>query len=198
MSRRIHFSLTPVLVVLALPLLAGVAWAQDSTATTPDGSEQPFPAAEQPAAEEPPYTAQDIEATEDDADALELEEDEKFSGPSAGGPAGKRGENEAAGLDAENRSCTDFRSQQEAQRYFEENGGTETRNVDGLDADGDGQACESLNAPVGGIDAGGGGTAPQPGQASGSGPLAFLLGGAALGLALGLLSLVGRRRRTAT
>ncbi len=38
--------------------------------------------------------------------------------------------------------CADFASQEEAQRYFERRGGSRTNNVDLLDADGDGIACE--------------------------------------------------------
>jgi len=40
--------------------------------------------------------------------------------------------------------CSDFSTQAEAQAYFESQGGSPTNNVDGLDANGDGIACESL------------------------------------------------------
>ncbi|MEX2253557.1 MAG: thermonuclease family protein [Thermoleophilaceae bacterium] len=42
------------------------------------------------------------------------------------------------------RDCGDFPSQAEAQRYFERHGGRPGRNVDQLDAEGDGRVCESL------------------------------------------------------
>ena len=43
------------------------------------------------------------------------------------------------------RDCSDFRTQETAQGYFDERGGGPGRNVDGLDGpDGDGRVCESL------------------------------------------------------
>jgi micrococcal nuclease len=42
------------------------------------------------------------------------------------------------------KDCSDFSSQSEAQRYFEAKGGSPSNNVDGLDRDHDGIACESL------------------------------------------------------
>jgi len=64
---------------------------------------------------------------------------------------------------AGDRDCGDFDGDQAAaQDYFDTNGGSPTNNVDNLDADGDGIACEQLSdTPQGGIDSGGGGTA-QP------------------------------------
>ena len=57
------------------------------------------------------------------------------------------------------KDCADFGSQAEAQAYFEANGGSPTNNVDNLDADHDGQACESFDYGDGGGDGtGGGGT----------------------------------------
>lgn len=41
-------------------------------------------------------------------------------------------------------NCSDFATQAEAQAYFESHGGSPTNNVDGLDRDHDGIACESL------------------------------------------------------
>ncbi len=41
------------------------------------------------------------------------------------------------------RDCSDFATQAAAQRYFERRGGGPGRNVDRLDADGDGHVCES-------------------------------------------------------
>jgi hypothetical protein len=43
------------------------------------------------------------------------------------------------------KDCADFASQAEAQAYFEANGGSPTNNVDNLDADHDGQACEDFD-----------------------------------------------------
>ena len=43
------------------------------------------------------------------------------------------------------KDCADFSSQAEAQTYFEANGGSPTNNVDNLDADHDGQACEDFD-----------------------------------------------------
>lgn len=46
------------------------------------------------------------------------------------------------------RGCDDFASQEEAQAYFESQGGSPDNNVDGLDTDGDGIACELLGSAV--------------------------------------------------
>jgi hypothetical protein len=60
------------------------------------------------------------------------------------------------------KDCADFASQAEAQAYFEANGGSPTNNVDNLDADHDGQACEDFDYGDGtdggdnGVDNGGG------------------------------------------
>jgi hypothetical protein len=53
----------------------------------------------------------------------------------------------AGGGAAPPRNCTSFDSQAEAQAYFEQLGGTPRHGVGSLDADGDGVACEELNAP---------------------------------------------------
>ena len=103
-------------------------------------------------------------------------------------------EREGAPAQVDRLNCDDFDTQEEAQDYFTDEGGNDRNNVDGLDDDGDGVACEALSAPAGGVDAGGGGTAPRP-EATRAGPLPYLLGGAVLGLAFGVLSLTGRRRR---
>src|SRR5689334_9369342 len=55
------------------------------------------------------------------------------------------------------KNCSDFSTQEQAQQYFDSNGGSPSNNVDGLDADHDGVACESL--PSGG---GGGNPPPAP------------------------------------
>ena len=48
---------------------------------------------------------------------------------------------------AGDRDCTDFNTQAEAQSYFDRMGGGPNNNVDRLDADGDGRACETLPCP---------------------------------------------------
>ena len=65
-----------------------------------------------------------------------------------------------AALAQADRDCADFSSQAEAQAYFEANGGSPTNNVDNLDADHDGQACESFDdgGGTGGDGTGGDGT----------------------------------------
>lgn len=42
------------------------------------------------------------------------------------------------------KNCPDFSTWNEAQTYFEQKGGSPTNNVDDLDRDGDGLACEDL------------------------------------------------------
>ena len=42
------------------------------------------------------------------------------------------------------KNCPDFKFQQDAQTFFTNNGGSATNNVDGLDHDHDGKACENL------------------------------------------------------
>jgi hypothetical protein len=54
--------------------------------------------------------------------------------------AGERGIN---GNDGEDTDCADFVSQEEAQAYFEEDGGSHRRNVDHLDPNHNGIACET-------------------------------------------------------
>lgn len=46
--------------------------------------------------------------------------------------------------DGIDKDCSDFSTQAEAQRYFESQGGSPTNNVDRLDANGDGIACNAL------------------------------------------------------
>jgi hypothetical protein len=42
------------------------------------------------------------------------------------------------------KDCSDFRTQHQAQKYFKKHGGSRHNNVDDLDADHDGIACEDL------------------------------------------------------
>jgi LPXTG-motif cell wall-anchored protein len=100
---------------------------------------------------------------------------------------------------AQDKDCKDFSTQAAAQAFFEAHGGSPSNNVDNLDADHDGKACESL--PSGAIS---GATSPAPtGQATAeslprtgsSGMLAPL--GLAFVLIGGLAVLASRRRRRA-
>lgn len=50
----------------------------------------------------------------------------------------------ATSVSGGDKDCSDFATQAEAQAYFESKGGSPTNNVDRLDADHDGIACESL------------------------------------------------------
>ncbi len=50
----------------------------------------------------------------------------------------------ASGDDGVDKDCSDFSSQHEAQSYFQSQGGSATNDVDKLDGNGDGEACESL------------------------------------------------------
>src|SRR5687767_1310497 len=52
-----------------------------------------------------------------------------------------------AGAQEDVYDCADFLSQAEAQRYFFDHGGAPKNNVDRLDSDGDGWACEFNDPP---------------------------------------------------
>ena len=77
-----------------------------------------------------------------------------------GGASGESG-------DSGDRDCADFASQQEAQDFFESEGGPE-EDPHRLDADNDGQACEDSDFGGGGV--GSDGDVPEGGIASGFGP----------------------------
>jgi len=62
-------------------------------------------------------------------------------GRGSGAPTSGRRERGRASAD---RDCSDFDTSNAAQRHFEGAGGGPGRNVDDLDADGDGRVCESL------------------------------------------------------
>jgi Excalibur calcium-binding domain/LPXTG cell wall anchor motif len=99
-----------------------------------------------------------------------------------------------AALAQADKDCADFSSQAEAQAYFEANGGSPTNNVDNLDADHDGQACEAFDYGDGG--AGGDGTGGNDSDLPFTGTNTTLLpAGAALVLAG--LALVGVTRHRA-
>jgi hypothetical protein len=92
------------------------------------------------------------------------------------------------------KDCADFSSQAEAQAYFEANGGSPTNNVDNLDADHDGQACEAFDYDGGGGGGtGGGGTGGDDGDLPFTGPSDTLLP-AGTALLLAGLALVGITR----
>jgi len=76
-----------------------------------------------------------------------------------------------AALAQADKDCADFSSQAEAQAYFEAHGGSPTNNVDNLDADHDGQACEAFD--YGGDDGGGGGGTGGGGTGGDDGDLPF-------------------------
>lgn len=192
MPRRLRFTVALITSILAAFWLVSYAVAQEP-APSPDSTAETTtsePAAPDPDVAAPPADAEtaqepaddDVELEEDE-DALEQDEDAATDEPG-----------DAAQADDEDRSCEDFATQKEAQEYFTDQGGDATHNIDNLDADGDGKACESLNAPAGGVDAGGGGTAPPP-TADANSPLPFVFGGALVGLAIGAFLIIGRRRR---
>jgi hypothetical protein len=59
-------------------------------------------------------------------------------------------------------NCSDFASQAAAQGYFDQHGGSPSNDVEGLDADHDGIACESLPCPCAQPGTGGGSPSPPP------------------------------------
>lgn len=65
------------------------------------------------------------------------------------------------------RDCSDFDTQAEAQAFFDRHGGSASNNVDRLDADGDGEACETL--PGGGGNGGGNGNGNGGGNGNSGG-----------------------------
>ena len=98
------------------------------------------------------------------------------------------------------KDCADFSSQAEAQAYFEAHGGSPTNNVDNLDADHDGQACEDLDyGATGGGGTGGGGTGGDDGELPFTGPNDTLLpaGSALLVAGLALVGVTRYRARHA-
>jgi hypothetical protein len=97
-----------------------------------------------------------------------------------------------AALAQADKDCADFSSQAEAQAYFETNGGSPTNNVDNLDADHDGQACEAFDYGGGG-GTGGGGTGGDDGDLPFTGPNDTMLP-AGTALLLAGLALVGITR----
>jgi Excalibur calcium-binding domain len=99
-----------------------------------------------------------------------------------------------AALAQADKDCADFSSQAEAQAYFEANGGSPSNNVDNLDADHDGQACEVFDYGGGDTDDGtGGGGTGDDGALPFTGPNDVMLP-AGTALLLAGLALVGVTR----
>jgi hypothetical protein len=99
-----------------------------------------------------------------------------------------------AALAQADKDCADFSSQAEAQAYFKANGGSPTNNVDNLDADHDGQACEAFDyGGDGGGGTGGGGTGGDDGNLPFTGPNDTMLP-AGTALVVAGLALVGLTR----
>lgn len=99
------------------------------------------------------------------------------------------------------KDCKDFSSQNAAQAFFTSHGGSSTNNVDGLDHDHDGQACETF--PYKEVSTGGQATqtttATQQGNSlpmTGSHTEPIAIGGS-LVLLLGVAMVLIGRRRTA-
>jgi len=62
------------------------------------------------------------------------------------------------------RDCPSFDTQPQAQRFFKNHGGSRSNNVDRLDADGDGRACETLPGGGGGDNGPGDDDSRDPGE----------------------------------
>lgn len=92
------------------------------------------------------------------------------------------------------KDCADFSSQAEAQAYFEAHGGSPTNNVDNLDADHDGQACEAFDYGGGGGTGGGGTGGGGTGTLANTGPQNKTLLPAGTALLVAGLALVGMTR----
>lgn len=188
--------LAAVVAALALSLLwVTAAFAQDEP-TAPDRT---APALDEAASDDSNATEAEetVAANEQSVRGDGKSQDQEVSVEQTGGGNGKDARLRKA---AEDKNCPDFNGDQDAaQKYFESHGGSATNNVDNLDRDHDGLACEdpdSGTAPTGGPDTGGGGTAPPPNDGSSAGPFPFVLGGAALGLLVALLGPSLRRRVT--
>lgn len=96
---------------------------------------------------------------------------------------------EGTAAQAADRDCPSFTFQEDAQKVFDENGGN---NFDGLDADGNGVACQNLPSRESGDDAGDDAAAPSGGVDTGLGGTAGERGLSVLGLVgLGLLAVSG-------
>jgi hypothetical protein len=199
MRTNAQFVLSLGMALLLALAVSGVAAAQEPAESEPSAAQTETTDG---GATAPPGAAQEDPATDDFEDLPGAEEDEAVPAeddeaePADEKPASEEDEagDTAQSDNARGLNCDDFDKQKAAQDYFTDEGGDDDTNVDGLDADGDGVACEALSAPSGGVDAGAGGTVPRP-DGSRGGPLLFLLGGAGFGLAVGGYSLVGRRRR---
>ena len=87
------------------------------------------------------------------------------------GPTRRSGESGAArvnGGSGVDRNCADFGSQEEAQTYFDDQGGDARNNVDGLDGDGNRLACDTFAYKAISGGASGGGSAGTSGENRGN------------------------------
>jgi hypothetical protein len=108
------------------------------------------------------------------------QEESEDAGSVEGGASTEDDAAEGTAAQAADRNCPDFDFQEDAQDFFDDNGGSPDNNFDELDANGDGVACEDLPsresdddagddegddaaAPRGGVDTGLGGTAGERG-----------------------------------
>jgi putative cell wall-binding protein len=84
-----------------------------------------------------------------DCDSSDAPAPSEDTGGDTGGDTGDGGGNNGGipgpyGYDGIDKDCSDFSTEAEAQAYFNNDGGSAAHNIDGLDADYDGKACESL------------------------------------------------------
>ncbi len=95
------------------------------------------------------------------------------------------------------KDCKDFTSHDQAQAYFKANGGSAANNVDRLDGDGDGLACEDYAYPAPGpteqLGSSEPGTSGEKLPFTGPGDTTPMLAAALLGTGV-LLLLITRRR----
>ena len=189
-------------VVLMAGTLVLLGLAPSSQAQVPTGPEllQPEETTEAPAPSQPADPAEESAQASGGAvdcqanpEAPECQDADSGSVPTAAQTGGDR------------LNCEDFNSQQEAQDEFE----SDRSDPNNLDADNDGEACETFDYgtadtgsstadsfPVGGIETGFGGTAPGSGPegGAGEGPL-LIVGGALLALMSLTLGGLALRRR---
>lgn len=167
--RRWHFLM--VVMAAAASLALGPAALAQTTIELPGVPDDEPSQPSEPQAEPDATQGDELQAPDEEVGAQEAQEDNP---PTEGGGNAKTAQQG-------DRDCADFGSQEDAQDYFEEQGGPGD-DPDRLDEDSDGVACESLGAPTGGVDTGGGGTAIS--EATSTSPLSFIAGGALFGLLL--------------
>lgn len=151
--------------VLALALAAPAVGQDVGVPAVPPADELPREDGQGDTRDDQAEAAPQAEATQEESEDAEPVED----GASTEDDAASEG----TAAQVEDRDCPSFDSPEEAQDFFEDNGGSPDNNFDGLDADGDGEACEDSSfaddqgddaaAPSGGVDTGLGGTAGERG-----------------------------------